>query len=72
MGPNEATEGGVILAGKEVRGPGTDRGVVFQTPALLPWLTACENILLAVEQVNGHLTLAERRQLAERSLALAT
>src|SRR5438093_4587041 len=53
MGLNEATEGGVILAGKEVTGPGTDRGVAFQSPALLPWLTACENVLLAVEQVNG-------------------
>jgi len=70
MGLNAATEGGVILAGKEVTGPGTDRGVVFQSPALLPWLTAGENVLLAVEQVNGRHDAAERRQLAERYLAL--
>jgi nitrate ABC transporter ATP-binding subunit len=69
MGLNEATEGGVILAGKEVIGPGTDRGVVFQSPALLPWLTARENVLLAVEQVNGCHGQAERRQLAGRYLA---
>ena len=52
MGLNEATEGGVIVAGREVIGPGLDRGVVFQSPALLPWLTARENVLLAVEQVS--------------------
>ena len=70
MGLNAATEGGVIIAGKEVTGPGTDRGVVFQSPALLPWLTAGENVLLAVEQVNGRHDFTERRQLAERYLAL--
>ena len=53
MGLNEASEGGVIVAGREVVGPGLDRGVVFQSPALLPWLTARENVLLAVDQVNG-------------------
>lgn len=70
MGLNTATEGGVILAGREVNAPGTDRGVVFQSPALLPWLTAGENVLLAVEQVNGHRNPAECRQLADRYLAL--
>ncbi len=69
MGLNEATEGGIILAGKEVVGPGTDRGVVFQAPTLLPWLTARENVLLAIDQVNGHHSPAERRQLAEQYLA---
>ena len=69
MGLNTATEGGVIMAGKEVTGPGTDRGVVFQAPALLPWFTARENVMLAIEQVNGRHRPAERRQLAERYLA---
>jgi nitrate/nitrite transport system ATP-binding protein len=69
MGLNEATVGAVILDGKEVTGPGTDRGVVFQAAVLLPWLTARENVLLAVAQVNGHHRSAERRQLAERYLA---
>src|SRR5262245_24327664 len=64
MGLNDATEGGVILAGREVVGPGTDRGVVFQAPALLPWLTARGNVLLAVEQVNGRRSRAERHRLA--------
>src|SRR4029434_898731 len=52
MGLSDATEGGVIVAGREVVGPGVDRGVVFQSSALLPWLTARENVLLAVDQVS--------------------
>jgi nitrate/nitrite transport system ATP-binding protein len=70
MGLNDATEGGVILAGREVVDPGTDRGVVFQSPALLPWLTARGNVLLAVEQVHGRHGRAERLKLADHYLAL--
>ena len=70
MGLNDATEGGVIVGGKEVVGPGLDRGVVFQSPALLPWLTARENVLLAVEQVNDHSRRRERKELADKFLAL--
>jgi nitrate ABC transporter ATP-binding subunit len=70
MGLNEATEGGVILTGKEVVGPGLDRGVVFQSPALLPWMTARENVLLAVEQVNQRRRRKENREIADKYLAL--
>src|SRR2546430_17230449 len=45
MGLNDPTEGGVILAGREVVGPRTDRRVGFQSPALLSWLTAGRNVL---------------------------
>ena len=47
----QSTEGGVILDGKEVNEPGPDRAVVFQNHSLLPWLTAYENVELAVKQV---------------------
>ena len=47
----EATTGGVILDGKEVNEPGPERAVVFQNHSLLPWLTAYENVELAVKQV---------------------
>lgn len=47
----DATEGGVLLDGKEVKGPGPERAVVFQNHSLLPWLTAYENVELAVKQV---------------------
>ena len=49
----QATGGGVILDGKEVNEPGPDRAVVFQNHSLLPWLTAYENVELAVKQVFG-------------------
>ena len=47
----QATKGGVILNGKEVNQPGPERAVVFQNHSLLPWLTAYENVELAVSQV---------------------
>jgi nitrate/nitrite transport system ATP-binding protein len=45
------TAGAIILAEREVTGPGPDRGVVFQNHSLLPWLTCFENVHLAVERV---------------------
>jgi nitrate/nitrite transport system ATP-binding protein len=69
MGLNDASEGGIILGGREIDGPGLDRGVVFQSPALLPWLTASENVLLAVEQVNAG-NRKTCKDLADKYLAL--
>ncbi len=69
MGLNDATEGGVVVSGREVIGPGLDRGVVFQSPALLPWLSAQENVLLALDQVAGQSMRKERKALADKFLA---
>ena len=52
-GLHQATRGGVILNGKEVSEPGPERAVVFQNHSLLPWLSAYENVELAVKQVFG-------------------
>jgi len=45
------TDGGVIVDGREVAGPGPERAVVFQHHSLLPWLTVYQNVELAVKQI---------------------
>jgi nitrate/nitrite transport system ATP-binding protein len=47
------TAGTLICAGREIKGPGPDRGMVFQNHSLLPWMSAFENVYLAVERVFG-------------------
>jgi nitrate ABC transporter ATP-binding subunit len=69
-GLNSITGGGIILAGKELVGPGPDRGIVFQSPCLLPWMTAFENVMLGVEQVFYTAHKDERRQIAEYYLSV--
>jgi nitrate/nitrite transport system ATP-binding protein len=49
----QPTEGFLLLANKEIAGPGPERAVVFQNHSLLPWLTCAGNVHLAVERVFG-------------------
>lgn len=60
-GLSRATQGGVILDGQEVDSPGPDRAVVFQNHSLLPWLTAYQNVRLAVDKVFGSSKSAAQR-----------
>ncbi|MEI2417967.1 ABC transporter ATP-binding protein [Orrella sp. JC864] len=62
-GIDHPTEGAVIMDGREIAGPSLERGVVFQAHALLPWLTALQNVEFGVrsrwpghtrEQVRAH------------------
>jgi len=69
-GLTEVSSGGIVLAAKEVTGAGPDRGVVFQAPCLLPWLTAYENVMLGVEQVYYTADDMERRQIVEYYLTV--
>lgn len=69
-GLNDISDGGIILAGKELVGAGPDRGVVFQSPSLLPWLTAFENVMLGVEQVFFTASKEERREIVEYYLTV--
>jgi nitrate/nitrite transport system ATP-binding protein len=66
----QASRGGVILDGREVREPGPDRGVVFQAPCLLPWLTAFENVLLGVEQAHPRMPRRRCALIVEHHLRL--
>ncbi len=69
-GLNSITTGGVVIAGREISGPGPDRGVVFQSPCLMPWMTAFENVMLGVNQVYFHGTRQERHDIAAYYLTL--
>ncbi len=63
------TSGSIVCDQKPVRGPGPDRAVVFQSHALLPWLSCFGNVHLAVRQVFGNtLAKAEVREKAEQAL----
>jgi NitT/TauT family transport system ATP-binding protein len=52
-GLEEASAGQVLLQGKAVSEPGSDRGMVFQGYTLFPWLTVKKNVMFGLE-VNGH------------------
>jgi ABC-type nitrate/sulfonate/bicarbonate transport system ATPase subunit len=60
--------GGLILDNAEIEGTGTERAVVFQSPNLLPWFTALENVLLAASQVMPRASYAARREVARHWL----
>ena len=62
--------GSIILANKEVRGAGPDRGVVFQSPSLLPWLSAFDNVMLGIDEVFFKAAREERRDIAEYYLGV--
>jgi len=69
-GLTDVSTGGIILSGKEVTGAGPDRGVVFQAPCLLPWLTAFGNVMMGIDQVYYTASKEERRQIAEYYLTV--
>jgi bicarbonate transport system ATP-binding protein len=64
------TEGSVRVGGKSIVEPGPDRMVVFQGYALLPWLTALENVYLAVDSVYPQKSQAEKTAIAKEHLAM--
>ncbi len=47
-GLDQASQGGIIMDGREVAGPSLDRGVIFQNHSLLPWKSALNNVAFAV------------------------
>ena len=52
-GLDTATYGGVVIDGKQVLEPGPERSLVFQSPCLLPWLTARQNVQLAADRAEA-------------------
>ena len=66
----EADRGGVIFRGKEIDGPGPERGVVFQSYSLMPWLSVTGNVALAVDCVFKAKPKAERAALIDRTIEM--
>lgn len=65
------TRGNVFLDGKNIKGPGPDRGIVFQNYSLLPWLTIYENIFQAVDAaLKKNEIKAEKHARVERFLRM--
>ncbi len=58
----EPDTGGVVFRGKEVTGPGPERGVVFQSYSLMPWLSVLGNVSMAVDQVARKESQKDRSQ----------
>ncbi len=68
-GLDNATGGGVILENKLVDSPGPDRGVVFQSPSVFPWMTALENVMIGANQVYPNTLETVREELCLYYLA---
>ncbi|MEM7672873.1 MAG: ABC transporter ATP-binding protein [Verrucomicrobiota bacterium] len=64
------SDGGIIVADKEVDGPGPDRAVVFQAPCLLPWMTSFQNVMLGVKRSYPQATKQQRIEMVESALSM--
>ena len=69
-GFNQPTSGEVRLQTKRVTEPGPDRMMVFQNYSLLPWMTAFDNVYLAIDAVYPNKSKADKRAIALEHLAM--
>jgi ABC-type nitrate/sulfonate/bicarbonate transport system ATPase subunit len=61
------TTGDIVLDGQPISGPGADRGVVFQSYTLFPWLTVRQNICFGLREKN--MPAAQQREISEYFIA---
>lgn len=69
-GLSNATTGSVMMNKEPIRGPGPDRGMVFQNYALMPWMTVEENIRFAVETVFPKMSTIQQKRIVKEHLQL--
>lgn len=69
-GLSQASEGGILMNGRQITAPGPERMVVFQNYSLLPWKTVRQNIALAVDNVFATKAIAERSAIVEHNIQL--
>ena len=66
----EANEGEVLVKGEPCKGPSKDRGLVFQSYSLFPWLSVQANVALAVDAVHQDKSKEERAALVKQKIEL--
>ncbi|MBX9642511.1 MAG: nitrate ABC transporter ATP-binding protein [Novosphingobium sp.] len=66
----EPDSGQILLRGESIDGPGKDRGLVFQSYSLFPWLSVEANVALAVDAVHKDRSPAERAALVRQKVEL--
>ncbi|MCK7614519.1 ABC transporter ATP-binding protein [Roseibium sediminicola] len=66
----EPDTGGIIFKGKEIDGPSPDRGVVFQSYSLMPWLSVTGNVSLAVDSVFKKKPAVERKAISDKYIEM--
>ncbi|MBV6645275.1 MAG: nitrate ABC transporter ATP-binding protein [Cyclobacteriaceae bacterium] len=64
-GLNDISGGHIYVESEPVRDAGPDRAVVFQSPSLLPWLTALQNVMIGVKQVFPHASKAQKEDICK-------
>ncbi|SNT72810.1 ABC transporter ATP-binding protein [Paracoccus seriniphilus] len=69
-GLEQPDTGSLTFRGDAITGPGPDRGLVFQSYSLMPWLTVRGNVMLAIDAVHARLSKAERATKADSYIAM--
>jgi nitrate/nitrite transport system ATP-binding protein len=69
-GLQQADQGEVLYKGQAIKGPGHERGMVFQNYSLLPWLSVAQNIDLGVAQVFPKWRKAQREEHVKRYISM--
>ncbi|MEM6629632.1 MAG: ABC transporter ATP-binding protein [Bacteroidota bacterium] len=68
-GLNEISGGEILIQDNPIAGPGPDRAVIFQSPSLLPWMSALENVLIGVKQVFPHASPGQQQDICKYYLS---
>ena len=69
-GLSSPSSGELLLNERPITGPGPDRGMVFQTYGLMPWMTVEDNIRFAVETVHPKMSLKQQRRIVKEHIQL--
>lgn len=69
-GLERASSGNILMEGHAVTAPGLERGVVFQSHALLPWLSVAENIAFAIKAKTPNITATALDEQVNHYLAM--